>query len=124
MEAKGPFSFLSSIIASTMPSPTFLMAERQNPFPQLIRDLLLNAVFEHALDEFLLLLHKQTLDLFSHGFSQHICFSQSESREFLRYLHELFLVNANALGIFEYGFELWMNVGYSFLSVFSRDVFG
>ncbi len=95
-----------------------------DPAPDLLGDLFGNAVFETAVDEFLLGSHHQVLDLLADGFAQRIGFGHGKTGQFLGDLHGLLLIKNDAVGRTEDRFQFRMQIGWDRQSILAFDKLG
>ena len=95
------------------------------PFaPDFLQNFLVVAVFLAAVDEFRLHLIDEGLYLLTHRLSQGVAFASGEVGQFSRQQHHLFLIDGDAVGVFQ-KFLHHGNVVFDFLlTVFSGDETG
>ena len=80
------------------------------------------SIFYSTIDKFLLFCHKNFKFLFSHGTTKHIGSTKGESCNSLSNLHNLFLVNHNSVGFFQYIFKTRVWIVNCFWMPLSFDV--
>src|SRR3989338_4127343 len=98
--------------------------ERFDELPDLVRGFFGDAVFHHARDELVLLLFQKRLDLFADRFAERVGFRQGEAAQFLCDFHDLFLIDHDAVGVFEDALHAGMDVRDGIPAVLARDEFG
>ena len=79
-------------------------------------------LFQRTFNKFLLFAHKYVDFLFTHGTAKHICTTQRESGNFLGYLHNLFLINHNAVSFLQKRFKARIRIMNCFRLPFSFNV--
>ena len=85
-------------------------SEGQDQFPQLRGDLLADTLLATAFLEADFVLAHQLFVLLADGLDHDICFAKGVARDRLEQLHNLLLVHNHAIGIFQDGFENWVQI--------------
>ena len=80
------------------------------------------ALLDGTFDKFLLFAHQNFRLFLSHSTAEHVGRTKRESRDFLRNLHDLFLIDHNAVGFFENRLKTWVRIMNRFWLPFSVDV--
>ena len=98
--------------------------ERFDVGEDLFGDLAADAFLLGAVDELDPLLGDELLDLLAHGLAEDVRFAEREAGEVAGDLHDLFLIDGDAVGVAEDGFELRMEVLHDLAAVLAVDEVG
>jgi hypothetical protein len=98
-----------------------IAGERLDESEDLFPDSFSDPGFYAALDELLTLLGDELLDLLAHRFAEHVGFAEAEAGEIARDLHQLFLIDGDAVGVLEDRLEFRVEVFDFFGPVLSAD---
>ncbi|OQA03330.1 MAG: hypothetical protein BWY68_00765 [bacterium ADurb.Bin400] len=90
---------------------------------QVFSNLLINIVFYASFNKFFTHLFHQCGDLFTHGFTQGISLATGKASHIFGHLHDLFLVDDNAISIFERCPCLLVNISNWLLPMFTGNEF-
>ena len=108
-------------VARGMGSVEPVSGERFDECKNFFSDRFSDALLYAAFDEFDFLLLNEVDDLLSHGFAEYVRFAEAESGEVSRNLHDLLLVDGDAVGRAKNRLKFRMEIFDALQTVFSVD---